>query len=192
MGVAIEGKPAPAPGQEIQARMTITAGRYFGAMHIPLRRGRYFALSDSRVAVPLIRWFPQQPVPARFDEPQAAPVAIINETMARQFWPDEDVLGKRFRILFSPWITVVGVVGDVRQSTLIEPPTPQMYLSNLQEPSSAVTLVVRSRGNPAALTPLIRQSIRALDKALPIGAVESMERVVWSSVGRPRFNALLL
>ena len=80
-----------------------------------------------------------------FDEQQAAPVAIINETMARMFWPNEDAVGKRFRALFSPWITVVGIVGDVRQSGLLEPPTPQMYLSNLQEPSGAMTIVVRRR-----------------------------------------------
>ena len=103
-----------------------------------------FQASDARVSIPLIRWYAQQPPPPRFDEPQPAPVAVISETMARQFWPGEAPIGKRFRVLFSPWITVVGVVGDVRQSALVEPPAPQMYLSNLQEPNASMTLVVRA------------------------------------------------
>jgi putative ABC transport system permease protein len=191
MGVTIEGKPVPAPGHEIKANLAITAGRYFQSLRIPLRRGRLFDASDARVAVPVIRWYPEQPSPARFDEPQPAPVAVINETMARRFWPNEDVVGKRFRILFSPWITVVGVVGDVKQAGLTEPPTPQMYLSGLQEPSANMTLVVRAASS-ATVAPIIRRDLRALDKELPIGAMETMDRVVWNSVGRPRFNALLL
>src|SRR6185295_20255238 len=102
MAVTIEGRPPTAPGQEIQARTTIVAGRYFEAARIPLKRGRYFAASDTRVAIPLIRWYPQQSNPEHFDEQQAAPVAIISETMARKFWPNEDAVGKRFRALFSP------------------------------------------------------------------------------------------
>jgi putative ABC transport system permease protein len=191
MGVTIEGQPAPAPGHEIKANMAITAGRYFQALRIPLRRGRLFDASDARVSVPLIRWYPQQSPPPRFDEPQAAPVAVINEAMARLFWPNEAVIGKRFRILFSPWITVIGVVGDVRQAGLIDPPAPQMYLSSLQEPSASMTLVVRT-SRPASMAPIVRRDIRALDKELPIGTMEPMDRIVWNSVGRPRFNALLL
>jgi predicted permease len=169
----------------------MTAGRYFDALRIPIRRGRAFEPSDARIAVPLIRWYEQQPAPAHFDEPQAVPVAVINETMARQLWPSEEVLGKRFRILFSPWITIVGVVGDVRQSGLLEPATPQMYLSSLQEPASSMTLVVRTLGDPALAAPAIRARVRAFDKALPIGTMQTMDRVVWDSVGRPRFNAML-
>src|SRR5262249_32099280 len=125
MPVRIEGAPDPTPGQEPIARSSIVAGRYFEAMKIPLRRGRVFAPSDARVAIPLIRWYPQQPFPAHFDEPQAAPVAVINETMARRFWPNEDAVGKRFQTLASPLITVIGIVADVRQSGLLEEPIPQ-------------------------------------------------------------------
>jgi len=192
MAVTIEGKPAPLPGREIQARTTIVAGRYFEASQIPLKRGRHFAASDARIAIPLLRWYPQQPNPEHFDEQQAAPVAIISETMARQFWPNEDAVGKRFRALFSPWITVVGIVGDVRQSGLLEPPTPQMYLSNLQEPSGAMTIVVRTARDPLDAAPAVRRQIRSFDARLPIGSIETMDQIVWNSVGRPRFNALLL
>jgi putative ABC transport system permease protein len=192
MPVRIEGKPEPPPGQDIGARSTIVSGRYFDAMRIPVVQGRVFAASDARVALPLIRWWPEQPYPDRFNEPQPAPVAVINETMARQFWPNEPVIGKRFRVLFSPWVTVIGVVGDVRQSGLLEPPIPQMYLSDLQEPTGALTMVLRTRGDPYSLATGIRNEVRAVDRALPVGPMQTMDDVLWSSIGRPRLNALLL
>jgi putative ABC transport system permease protein len=161
-------------------------------MRIPIRSGRAFAPTDARLAIPLIRWWPQQPTPAHFDEPQAAPVAVINETMAKQLWPNENPIGKRFQVLFSPWVTVIGVVGDVRQSGLLEPPTPQMYLSDLQEPSGALTMVIRSSGDPLSIANEVRASVRAIDPALPVGAMQTMDGVLWNSIGRPRFNALLL
>ena len=161
-------------------------------MSIPLRRGRWFAMRDARLAVPLIRWYPQQPLPPRSAEPQPAPVAVINETMARRYWPNEDALGKRFRIIASPWITVIGIVGDVRQSALVEPPTPQLYLSDLQEPIGAMTLVLRTAAEPASVIPTVRDRVHELDVELPIGSVATMDQTVWSSIGRPRFNAILL
>jgi putative ABC transport system permease protein len=192
MGVTIEGKPAPVSGKEPQVSMTITAGRYFEAMQIPLRRGRFFEGADARVAIPLIRWYPQQPVPPRFDEPQAAPVAVVSEAMARKFWPNEDPIGKRLKVLFSPWITVVGVVADVRQTSLAEPAAPELYLSNLQEPNNGLTLVLRTTTDPSSVAPLVRERVRALDKELPVGGIRTMDDVVWNSVGRPRLAALLL
>jgi ABC-type antimicrobial peptide transport system permease subunit len=107
-------------------------------------------------------------------------------------WPGEDALGKRFRILFSPWITVVGVVEDVKQSSLQEPPTPEMYLFDQQEPSRDMTIVVRTTADPTTVAPMVRERIRALDPELPIGAMQPMERVVWRSVAPPRFNATLV
>ncbi|MGH2900591.1 MAG: FtsX-like permease family protein, partial [Solirubrobacteraceae bacterium] len=67
MPLHIEGRPAPQPGREIGARSTVVSGRYFEAMRIPVKRGRVFAPSDARLAIPLIRWFPQQPLPPHFD-----------------------------------------------------------------------------------------------------------------------------
>jgi len=192
MGVTVEGKPAPAPGQEVQARLSVVGGRYFDAMRIQVRRGRVFAASDARVAVPLIRWYPQQPAPPRFDEPQPMPVGVISETMARQLWRGDDALGKRFRVLFSPWITVVGIVEDVKQASLQEPAALEMYLSDQQEPNRDMTLVIRTAGDPTLVAPMVRERIRAMDAELPIGAMQPMDRVVWSSVGPPRFNAALL
>jgi predicted permease len=192
MPIRVEGKPAPPPGQEINVRSTIVTGEYFSAMRIPVRSGRVFAATDARVAIPLIRWWPQQPNPSHFDEAQASPVAVINETMAKQVWPNESSIGKRFQVLFSPWVTVIGVVGDVRQSGLLEPPTPQMYLTDLQEPSGALTMVIRTSGDPLAIASEVRASVRAVDPALPVGTMQTMDGVLWKSIGRPRFNAILL
>src|SRR6185503_2504792 len=109
-----------------------------------------------------------------------------------QFWPNEEAVGKRFQTIFSPWITVIGVVGDVRQSGLLEPPTPQMYLSDLQEPSNALTIVLRTEREPLAVAQSLRREVRAVDAALPVGTIQTMDFVLWNSIGRARFNAVLL
>src|SRR5205085_702667 len=92
---AIEGHPAPPPGQQQQAAMRAVSDGYFRTMQIPLRKGRFFNNADARVSLPLIRWFEQQPLPEHFNESQAAPAAMINETMARLYFPNEDPVGRR-------------------------------------------------------------------------------------------------
>jgi putative ABC transport system permease protein len=191
MGFDIAERPA-GRGEERRASMRVVAGEYFRVMEIPIVRGRAFTPADARRAVPLIRWFEQQPLPAAFNEPQPPPVAMINETMARQFWPGEDPVGRRIRILFSPWIEVVGVVADVRHAGLSRDPVAEMYLSHLQEPQRGITLLVRTGGDPAAVAPMIRAGIRSLDPNLPLPAVTAMQDVVRSSIGRARFDAWLL
>jgi len=191
MGFDIEGRPA-GRGEERRASMRVVAGDYFRVMEIPVVRGRAFTPADARRAVPLIRWFEQQPLPAAFNVPQPPPVAMINETMARQFWPGEDPVGRRIRILFSPWIEVVGVVADVRHAGLSRDPVAEMYLSHLQEPQRAITLLVRTGGDPTGVAPMVRAGIRSMDPNLPLPAVIAMQDVVRSSIGRPRFDALLL
>jgi putative ABC transport system permease protein len=191
MGFDIEGRPA-GRGEERRASMRVVAGEYFRVMEIPIVRGRAFTPADARRAVPLIRWFEQQPLPAAFNEPQPPPVAMINETMARQFWPGEEPVGRRIRILFSPWIEVVGVVADVRHAGLSRDPVAEMYLSHLQEPQRDITLLVKTGGDPAAIAPMVRAGIRSMDPNLPLPAVIAMQDVVRSSIGRRRFDALLL
>jgi putative ABC transport system permease protein len=190
MGFDIEGRAASR--EELRASMRVVAGDYFRVMEIPILRGRAFTPADARRALPLIRWFEQQPLPPAFDEPQPRPVALINETMARQFWPGEDPVGRRLRVLFSPWIEIVGVVGDVRHAALSRNPVAEMYLSHQQEPQTGMTLLVRTSGDPAAISPELRAAIRAMDANLPLPAVTAMQDVVRSSIGRPRFDALLL
>jgi len=173
--------------------MRVVAGDYFRVMEIRLVRGRLFEPSDARRAIPLIRWFPQQPLPPAFDEPQPRPVALINETMARQFFPGEDPVGRRIRILFSPWIEIVGIAGDVRHAGLARDPLPEMYLSHLQEPQDALHVLVRTDDrSSAAVGSALHGLIRSMDRDLPLPAVRPMEDVVLGSIGRYRFDALLL
>jgi len=190
MRFSLEGRPSPAPGQEPNAPFRVATAGYFETMGIPLRRGRVFTDRDARRALPLVRWYPQQPYPAAFDEPQPEPVAVISETAAREFWPGEDPVGKRFRVLFSPDITVIGVVGDVRHNALSLPAYPQVYLSHNQEPWNSFSVVLRAEAGAAVAT-AVRERIRALDAALPI-TMREMDGVRGESIGRPRFFMLLI
>jgi len=189
--LTIEGRPVQ-HGEEVGALFHATTPDYFRTLAIPLRRGRELALSDARTAVPLIRWWPQQPDPAHFNEPQAAPVALVNETMAQRWWPGQDPVGKRFRVLFSPWITVVGVVGDVHHEGLAAASRPEMYLAQSQEPRGAMAIMIRTNGEPMALAAAVREQVREFDHDLPVGELQAMDDVVHNSLGRPRFNAVLL
>jgi putative ABC transport system permease protein len=187
---AIEGRPVP-EGQQQQAAVRAVSDDYFQTMKIPLRKGRHFTNSDARIALPLIRWFPQQPFPEHFNESQPIPAVIINETMARLYWPNQDPLGQRLRIIESPWMTVVGVVGDVRHSGLAVQPNPEVYLSQLQEPQSAMAVMIRTNGDPLLLAGAAREQVKAIDKDQPL-TITTMERIFSESVGEQRFNTLLL
>jgi predicted permease len=187
---SIEGRPAPPPGRGLYAPLRMVTPDYFRALEIPLRAGRLFSDADARLAVPLIRWYEQQPNPANFDKPQPGPVAIISEAMARQYWPNEQPIGRRFRVLFSPWITVVGILGDVKHNSLDAPYYPHMYLLYLQQPSNEMTLVARTSGEPLRYAAAVREQIRALDADLPV-ALTAMDDVVSDSVGRQRFYVLM-
>jgi len=188
---AIEGRPAPPPGQQQQAATRAVSNDYFVALHIPLKSGRVFSDSDARVALPLIRWFDQQPFPAHFNDSQPAPAAIINETMARLYWPNEDPIGKRLKIISSPWITVVGVVGDVHHTALSTKPNPEIYLSHLQEPQGALAVMVRTNGDPSQLASAARQQLKLLDKDQPV-TITTMDEIFSQSVASQRFNTVLI
>jgi putative ABC transport system permease protein len=190
MAFTIEGKPTPPRGQEPYAPVRVATADYFKALAIPLRRGRAFSDSDARIAVPLVRWFPQQPYPAGFDKPQAVPVAVVSEAAARQFWPGEDPIGQRIRILFSPDITIVGMVGDVKHNALDLPAYPHIYLPHNQEPWNSLSVVVRTAGSPLSAAPAVREHLRAADPALPI-AIRTMGDVLTTSTAQPRLYALL-
>ena len=191
VGFAVEGHPEPPRGQEQQAALRSVSNDYFRTLKIPLRKGRFFTNADARVSLPVIRWFEQQPYPPNFNDPQPAPAVIINERMAQLYWPNEDPLGRRLRIIASPWLTVVGVVGDVHHTGLNSQPNPEMYLSHLQEPDGSLAVMVRVAGNPLQLAAAARQEVKALDKDQPV-TITSMDQVFSNSVAGPRFNALLL
>ncbi len=189
--ISFEGRPAPAPGQQPYAAMRSVSSDYFRAMRVPLKKGRYFTEADARIALPVMRWYEQQPYPEHYNESQPVPAIIINETMARTFFPGEDPLGQRLRIVASPGMTVVGVVGDIRHTGLNTKPNPEVYLSDLQESSGSMAVMVRTSGDPLSLAAAVREQVTAVDKDQPV-AITTMDQIFSDSVGGQRFNMLLL
>ena len=190
-GFAIEGRPDPPEGDQQQAATRVVSNDYFQMLRIPLKKGRFFTDADARVALPVMRYYDQQPYPAHFNDPQPIPTVIINEAMAKQYFPNEDPLGKRLRIIASPWLTVVGVVGDVHHTGLNTLPNPEIYLSHLQEPSGTLAVMVRTSGDPLQLSSAAREELKRLDQDLPV-TITTMDHIFSDSIAGQRFNALLL
>jgi putative ABC transport system permease protein len=134
------------------------------------------------------------------DNPKSPPVAVINESMARRYWPNQDALGKRF--LWGPpdskrsWITVVGIVANLKQNNLAADIGPGVYLPIPQMPQDSSIhgfyLAVRTSSDPTAIVSNLRQIARTLDPEVPLFQVRSMEEVLSTSVAPRRFNMLLL
>jgi putative ABC transport system permease protein len=178
LAVTVEGRPRPTPGDEPSASYRVVTPDYFKVLGIPLTAGRGFTEQDARHAMPLIRWFRQQPLPPGFQDAQPAPAAVINESMARAFWPGTDPLGRRFTALFSPPITVVGIVRDSRNRALAEEAGPEFYLSHAQEPLSKMTVMVRSYGTAGPLPAALRATVWSIDRDLPVSNVRALADVV--------------
>jgi predicted permease len=127
-------------------------------------------------------------------------VALINEAMAAKYWPGQDPIGRRFRMgnPQRPWITVVGVVGDVRHNSITAEIKPKFYRAFDQwhlssgNPARNMTLVVKTSGDPLALAGPIRARVRQLDSNLPVAAVRSMEEIVGTSIATPRLTGRVL
>ena len=173
--INIEGRPTP-PGTsppEVDLR-TVTAG-YFQAMHIPLIAGRSLTLADRA---------------------GATRVVLINKAMRDRFWPGEDPLGKRVQLgaanPAAPWYTIAGVVGSVRAHGLAAEPSPEVYIHLLQTIPSAMTMVLRTNGDPAKLVPEMRQKVWALDPELPVSNVSTLESQLNGSIARERLLMVLL
>jgi putative ABC transport system permease protein len=192
IAVAVEGRPAPKPGEDDSAHYRVVSTDYFKTMGVPVRLGRDFADSDARVALPLIRWYPQQPKPDGFDAPQAAPVAIINEAMARRFWPADRPLGRRIHVLFSPSIEIIGVVADARNDSLRDAAVPEFYLLDTQEPQSGASMLVRTNGHPSDAAPDVRAAIWSVDKDVPIASMRTMDSIVAGTFSLSRFTSTLV
>src|SRR5205085_3442375 len=111
--------------------------------------------------------------------------------MARLYFPNQDPVGRRLRVLFSPWLTIVGVVGDVRHNGLNTPPNPEIYLSLLQEPQSSMAVMARTKGDPLQLAAVAREQVKAIDKDLPV-TITTMDQIFSQSVAGQRFNTVLL
>jgi len=130
------------------------------------------------------------------DDAHAAPVAIVDETLARTYWPGESAIGKRIktggRQSTSPWRTIVGVVGHVRYRTLEAPSRTEVYWPVFQRPWPGLTFVVRTPMDPSALQPLVEREISAIDRDEPVYFVRTMTEVMARSVARRRLAVTLL
>jgi putative ABC transport system permease protein len=157
------------------AEMSSPSTDYFRTLRIQLRRGRLFT---------------------DFDEEKAPPVAIISESLARKYFPGEEPIGRRVQVPSrtgpGPWMTIVGVVGDVKTEGLDLAERPMLYRPLLQAASLAFTLLVRGGSTPAALGAAIEREVRAIDPELPIYGVRTMEQAMASTFAERRFAMQLL
>ena len=173
--IALEGRP---PGRPDEPAPPLTEDQvlpgYFEAMRIPLVRGRL--LRDS-------------------DLSQGAPrVVVINEEMARRFWPGQDPIGRRFKYGLDPasegaWKTVVGVVADTRRQRLDEPAIPCMFQPGF---ANEMDIAVRTTGDPGAFRESIRAELRALDPMAPVYGIATVEQRYGRTVALRRLQTLLL
>ncbi|MGB6875347.1 MAG: FtsX-like permease family protein [Candidatus Acidiferrales bacterium] len=152
------GKPAPQPGEILGAIFTAASPDYFAAMQMPLVKGRGFTSADG---------------------PGDAPVAVIDQTLARQFWPDEDPVGQKIQFGEQhKMCTIVGVVNDVKMYQLRGRPQREMYVPLAQFPSPTLGFVARAAGNAQSLPTAIRDAIWAVDGDQPVSSVEQMETLM--------------
>jgi predicted permease len=166
--VVIEGQPPAEPGNVPSAAIRSVTADYFRVMRIPLVRGRLLTDADTATT---------------------QRVAVISERMAQRYWPNQDAIGRRFKAgpveSSDPWITVVGIAGDVLHHWFNNERGPAFYIPFEQSPSSSMVVVARVRsGEPTAVVPIVRQEFAAVDPQQPIFRVRSMKQVIAdSSIG---------
>ena len=175
-GFTIEGK-IPPPHQEFHARYHTASPDYFRAVGIPLVHGRFFNERDTK------------------DSPH---VLIINEVMARRYWPGEDAVGKRLTFDDKPkesdWYRVVGVVGDVKDTPESKGAEPAFWWPVLQQPFpfANMTIVLRANADPLLLTEALRTKVHELDPSLAVAHVRLLDRVAQEQFSTPRFALFLI
>ncbi|HET6975489.1 MAG TPA: ABC transporter permease [Pyrinomonadaceae bacterium] len=169
----VVGHPAPPPGSEPSAFYTPVSSEYLSALNIPLRKGRFFT---------------------NFDKADAPPVVVINETMARHYFPNEEPIGQRLAVTFADTETreIVGVIGDVLHSGLHAEPRPEMYVPHQQSASAYMTFLVRTRTEPATQLASVKHAIREVNPNQTFARTATMEELVSDSLKQRRFNLSLL
>ena len=176
--ITLEGRPFD-PRENPNGDWQIATPGYFEVMGLEMAEGRSIAASDRE---------------------DAQPVAVINETMAARYWPGESAIGRRFHLgtLDQPWMTIVGVVRDVRHNAIVEEPRAEMYVPHAQWAAQAgggaraMALVMKTAGDPLALAGAVRATVRAIDPNLPVSEIETMDAVMARALSEPRFTAWLL
>jgi putative ABC transport system permease protein len=175
-GFEIEGRPAP-PGHGFSAQVRAISPGYFRSMGIPLLAGRDVTERDSE---------------------KAPGVVLINQTLARRYWPAGDPVGKRIRI-DADWLTVSGVVGDLHHLRLDLQPDPEIYLPYPQLSSAlmnlvgrGLSLVVRTPLDTAAASTELRKAIHSADREMAVWDIAPMETLIADSVAQPRFRTSVI
>ena len=180
LNFVVENRPVESAAEQSRAKYRAASADYFAALGIPLVRGRFFDRTDGE---------------------RTPGVVIINNTMARRFWPNEDPIGKRMKAGFdgSQWCTVVGIVGDVKHTGLDAATNAEMYYHYLQIPSElmgfvegTMTLVLRTQSEPNSMVAAARGEVQKLDPDLAVFNVKTMQDLVGGSLAGARFRTLLL
>ncbi len=170
--ILVEGQSVPASGEYPHARYYNVGPDYFHTMQIPLLAGREFTDRDT---------------------PAAPGVAIINQSMARRFFPGEDPLGKKILLVRDKQaVEIVGVAGDVKRFEVTDAPEPEIYWPYMQRPRWASYFVFRTEVDPASIVSAVRSRVSALDKEVLTTNVSTLDQMVAGALRSPRFNAVLI
>ncbi len=172
--ITIEGHPLAPLSGGFKAADDVISGPYFETVGIPLRMGRFF--SDQ-------------------DHAGSPPVGIINETMARSYWPKENPIGKRFKFperKASPWCTVVGVTGDMHRQGLEKQVAPQVFRPLSQSPDNEMDMLVRTTSDPLKVAAEVRSEIQSIDKTVAKFGVATVERQLGEQTAERRFHMSLI
>jgi putative ABC transport system permease protein len=171
----LSDRPVPSQTELPSGPFDVVEASYFRTLRVPLKEGRFFDATDT---------------------PSSPPVVLINETMARRWWPHESPIGKRVKQGFpqdaAPFREIVGVVGDVPQSGLDEPIRTEVFLPLSQDPPTAVTFLVRTGRPPMGLAKAATDAVHAVDRDQAVTLVQPMAQYIAESLARRRFHTLLL
>jgi len=179
----IQGHPAPPPGKEFTGHYTVVDSQYVHTMGLALKEGRDFSSADGA---------------------ETQGVVIVNESLAHQYWPQQDAIGQEISIHVPPssapwkpqqrnnWLRVVGVVGDIRDWSWNQQLPDELYLPYTQNPSRLMRLVVRTNAEPESMTTAIRHTLESLDPNQPVTEIRTMDQLVDSALARRRLSMILL
>jgi putative ABC transport system permease protein len=176
--ITIEGRPSQ-PNENPNGDFQWTTPDYFKTIGASIARGRGFTPADRE---------------------QTPPVVVINQTMAGRYWPNEDAIGRRFKMgtATQPWMTVIGILRDTHHNGVVEAPRAEMYLLHAQLADiiggapRGMAIVMRTSGDPLAASAALRAAVRDLDPRLPVANVRTLDAIVSDSLSSTRFAALLL
>ena len=171
----VEGRPDPPPNKIVDANVRGVMPGFYHIMGIPVRQGRIFTSED---------------------RPQSSLVVVINESMVRRYFANENPVGQRIAFNGNDdgplWREIAGVVGDVKQVGLAKDAYPEIYLPMPQQPRRYMTVMVRTEGDPLALAGAVRGAVKELDPNQPVYGIQTMEDALSGEIAQERFNAFLL